>query len=295
MIMVKVFKNQYGFYEVAEKPSSESLQKYYAEKYYQTAKGSYEKDYSPAEKRYFRAKIEQKYLAAKSHLTLPTDNPPRFLDVGCGEGWALAYFNEAGWSCVGLDYSDFGCKSQNPSVAQCLKVGDIYANLAALTAANERFDLILLDNVLEHVIDPGALLVSLKGLLSKKGALIVEVPNDFSPLQQYLLENGHIDAPFWVVVPDHLSYFSPEGLTALSEATGWQVKCMMTDYPIDLNLINPDTNYIRNHTTGKICHLARVEIENLIHGISPEKAVALYSAFAQLGIGRALTVVMSLV
>jgi SAM-dependent methyltransferase len=293
MAMASVVKNQYGFYEVAEKPSPEALQKYYAEKYYQSAQGSYEKDYSLAEKQYFRAKTEQKYLAAKSHHTLPIDRPPRFLDVGCGEGWALAYFDEAGWSCVGLDYSDFGCKSQNPSVAQYLKVGDIYANLAALTATNERFDLILLDNVLEHVIDPGALLISLKGLLSEKGALIVEVPNDFSPLQQHLLDNGHIDAPFWVVVPDHLSYFGPEGLTSLAEATGWKVQCMMTDYPIDLSLVNPDTNYIKKSTAGKACHLARVEIENLIHSISPEKAVALYSALAQLGIGRALTVVMT--
>jgi SAM-dependent methyltransferase len=291
--MTKVVKNEYGFYEVAEKPSPEALQAYYAEKYYQTSQGSYEKSYSPAEQSYFRAKIEQKHLVAKPHVTLAVDRSPRFLDVGCGEGWSLAYFAEAGWDCIGLDYSDFGCKNQNPRVVECLRVGDIYNNLATLAQAGERFDLILLDNVLEHVIDPGALLVTLRSLLNPQGALVVEVPNDFSPLQQHLLEAGHIDTPFWIVVPDHLSYFGAEGLTALAEAMGWSVQGLMTDYPIDLGLVNPHTNYIKDRSVGKATHLARVEIENLIHKLSPEKAVALYSALADLGLGRALTAVLT--
>ena len=290
----KVIKNAYGFYEVAEKPSQEELQAYYADKYYQTAKGSYEKTYTTAEKQYFDAKIEQKHIAAKPHYAFPTARAPRFLDVGCGEGWALAYFAKAGWECVGLDYSDFGCNGQNPSVVQNLRVGDIYANLPALAGEGERFDLILLDNVLEHVIDPGALLNSLRDLLSPQGALIIEVPNDFSQLQQHLLDRGHIESPFWVVVPDHLSYFSPEGLTALADATGWKAQCLMTDYPIDFDLVNPNTNYVRDRKVGKASHFARVEIENLIHSISPEKAVTLYSAFAALGLGRALTAILTL-
>jgi SAM-dependent methyltransferase len=293
MTMTDVFKNQHGFYEVKEKPSPEDLQKYYAETYYQTAQGSYEKVYSDSEKQYFHAKIEQKHIAARPHLSITPGDLPRFLDVGCGEGWALAYFASNGWDCVGLDYSDFGCKSQNPDVVQNLLAGDIYANVTTMIASEEHFDLILLDNVLEHVIDPGALLQSLRKLMKQQGVLIVEVPNDFSPLQQHLLERGHIDMPFWVAPPEHLSYFGPEGLTALAEATGWKVQSLMTDYPIDFNLVNPSTNYIKDRGVGKPCHLARVEIENLLHSISPEKTVALYSAFAALGIGRGLTAVMT--
>jgi 2-polyprenyl-3-methyl-5-hydroxy-6-metoxy-1,4-benzoquinol methylase len=291
--MTQVFMNHYGFYEVVEKPSPEELQKFYAETYYQTAQGSYEKAYSDPEKEYFRAKIKQKHIAAQPHFTKPEDRPPRFLDVGCGEGWSLAYFEGNGWECVGLDYSEFGCKSHNPTVVGNLLTGDIYANVAAMVEAGTRFDLILLDNVLEHVIDPGALLRDLRKLVTQKGALIVEVPNDFSPLHQHLLDRGHIDTPFWVMAPEHLSYFGPQGLTALSEDSGWKVRGLMTDYPIDLSLVNPRTNYVKDHSVGKACHLARVEIENLLHSISPEKTVALYSAFAALGIGRGLTAILN--
>jgi hypothetical protein len=34
-----------GFYEIAEKPTIKELQEHYAEKYYQDAKGSYERKY----------------------------------------------------------------------------------------------------------------------------------------------------------------------------------------------------------------------------------------------------------
>lgn len=289
----EVKKSEYGYFELVERPTPEALQAYYAEKYYQDAEGSYEVAYSEAEKAYFRNKIAQKLLAAKRYISLPTDRPPRFLDVGAGEGWALAYFKDMGWECVGLDYSSFGCASQNPAVQEHLLAGDIYESLRGLVSSGQHFDLILLDNVLEHVLDPSGLLVELRGLLELKGGLIVEVPNDFSALQEHLLETGHIDNRFWVVSPDHISYFSPDSLAALARSVGWEVRMMMTDFPIDFSLVNPLTNYVRDSKVGKPCHATRVEMENLMHAISPEKTIALYQALADLGLGRALTAIFS--
>ncbi|OQA34675.1 MAG: hypothetical protein BWY57_00311 [Betaproteobacteria bacterium ADurb.Bin341] len=288
----KVVKNPLGYYELETRPTQEELKAYYADKYYQSAQGSYEIAYSDAEKAYFRNKIAQKLIAANPHLDLSSARAPRFLDVGAGEGWALAYFSEQRWDCVGLDYSSFACASQNPDIAGTMQVGDVYENMAALIGAGERFDLILLDNVLEHVLDPLALLVELRSLLQTGGVLLVEVPNDFSRLQQYLLDHEHIDRLFWVVAPDHISYFGPEGLTALSREAGWEVRDLISDYPIDLGLINPLTNYVMDRSLGKPCHRARIEAENLFHAISPEKTVGLYRALADLGLGRDLTVVL---
>lgn len=288
----KVVKNPLGYYELETRPTQEELKAYYADKYYQSAQGSYEIAYSDAEKAYFRNKIAQKLIAANPHLDLPSGRAPRFLDVGAGEGWALAYFSEQGWDCVGLDYSCFACASQNLDIAGTMQVGDIYENMAALIGAGERFDLILLDNVLEHVLDPMALLLELRALLQPGGVLLVEVPNDFSRLQQYLLDHEHIDRPFWVVAPDHISYFGPEGLAALSREAGWEVRDLISDYPIDFGLINPLTNYVMDRSLGKPCHRARIEAENLFHAISPEKTVALYRALADLGLGRDLTAVL---
>ena len=41
------------------------------------------------------------------------------------------------------------------------------------------------------------------------------------------------------------------------------------------------------------CHMARVEIENLLHAISPEKTNAFYEALSELGLGRDLVVFLT--
>ena len=281
-----VRKNHFGFYELVEKPSPSELKQYYAEKYYQDSSSSYERQYATDEVEYFKNKLQQKYLAALKLLQGTEKESLRFLDVGAGEGWALSFFKTKGCECTGLDYSNFGCKSHNPDCLEDLVVGDIYENLEKLLQQNRRFDLILLDNVLEHVLDPLALLESLRGLADDHCLLIIEVPNDFSHLQNYLLEGNYIPEPFWVVRPDHISYFNREGLIAIGQEAGWLSKYELGDFPIDFNLFNEATNYVKNKAVGKSCHSARVAIENLLHAVSPEKTNEFYHAMAQLDMGR---------
>ncbi|WFP50630.1 class I SAM-dependent methyltransferase [Methylomonas sp. EFPC3] len=293
IVAAQVKQNKHGYYELVDKPTQADLQAYYAEKYYQAAAGSYEVTYSESEITYFNNKIAQKFLAAQSHLVFPVNRAAKFLDVGAGEGWALKFFADSGWDCIGLDYSDFGCAAHNPGILEYLVAGDIYQSLRGLISDQRRFDLILLDNVLEHVLEPSALLVELRDLLEPNGVLMIEVPNDFSILQAHLMEFGHIDQPFWVVSPDHISYFGPDSLASLVKSAGLDVKMLMTDFPIDLALANPLTNYVRDRSVGKACHKARVEIENLLHAISPEKTNTLYQALADLGLGREVIAICS--
>lgn len=274
-----------GYREVTPKPSADELRAYYSEKYYQENKSTYTSSYSTDEKRYFRNKIEQKYRIV-SDLRGEAGNRPRVLDVGAGEGWALAFFNELGLECQGIDYSDHGCRNHNPEMCQHLRSGDIFDILKEMIEGKESFDVVWLDNVLEHVLDPEQLLRDLRQLTSSSSVLVIEVPNDFSSVQELLLDEDYISRPFWVVTPDHLSYFNKEGLTALAKCAGWGVERLISDFPIDFNLFNPNTNYIEDPSRGKSCHHARVVIENLIHGISPDGANRLYEALAELGLGR---------
>lgn len=284
-----VRKHRLGFYELADKPTQEELEAYYAQSYYQQPKGAYQPEYSPEEIAFINNKIEQKLSIIRRHLNHPANKPLSLLDVGCGEGWVLAYFKAQGWDVTGLDYSDFGCRHFNPQVADSLVVGDIYASLDRLKGTGQRFTAIWLNNVLEHVLEPDKLLRDLRPLAGEQGFLVVLVPNDFSVIQEYLLDKGHISEPFWVVSPDHISYFTAESLERICEAAGWKKLTILGDHPIDFNLLNPNTNYARDRSVGRSCHLARVEIENLLHGISVEKTIAYYESLADLGLGRAVT------
>ena len=289
----KTVRTKFGYFELASKPNASDLQIYYAEKYFQEAQGSYEINYTQAEKEYFYNKAMQKHLLALSEIKCPTDRKPRFLDVGAGEGWALSYFNQAGWDCKGLDYSSHGCSSQNNDISSLLVIGDIYEKISEMLQDGIKFDLILLDNLLEHVLDPYDLLKKLLGLVSDVGGLIVEVPNDFSIIQEHLLQHEHISTPFWVAAPDHISYFNKDGLSELAVCAGWNVKDVISDYPIDFCLSNPLTNYVRNPALGKQCHNSRVEMENLLHKISPQKTIDLYRSLANLGLGRELLALLT--
>ena len=52
-------RTRLGYLEVVNKPTSEELNSYYANKYYQEAMGSYEKSYSNEELKYIKLKIKQ--------------------------------------------------------------------------------------------------------------------------------------------------------------------------------------------------------------------------------------------
>jgi len=278
--------NRFGFYELKHKPSPEELKEYYADVYYQNDLGAHEHEYSEEEIRYFTNRLDQKQRLVASVLAGRPFPERRFLDIGAGEGWALRHFSREGWTCTGLDFSGFGCRIHNPEMLPCLTIGDIQAGIEDLIAAGAGFEVIQLDNVLEHVLDPLVLLEEIRELTVENGVLIVEVPNDFSRLQKHLLEHGHISREFWIAVPDHISYFNREGLTALCRQAGWIVRRLITDYPMELNLFNPATNYVEDPPVGKACHRARVAAENLFHDLSPEGTDALYQVLGELGVGR---------
>lgn len=282
-----VEKNKFGFYSVIEKPNTKELEEYYNKKYYQSAQGSYELNYSDEEITFFLNKINEKvHVISKFKKVQPGIN---VIDIGCGEGWVLRYFNQLNIESMGLDYSSYGVEKFNCDYLNSVLVGDVYKNVDNLISQGKQFDIVWLDNVLEHVVDPLDLLYKCKNIMKPDGILMVEVPNDFSVLQKYLLENGHIDNEYWVAYPDHLSYFNKEGLIELAKEANLNPVFFMGDFPIDLYLLNPNTNYNRDKTKGKSCYLSRLRFENLANSVSVEGTINLYKALMDLGFGRALT------
>ena len=277
-----IIKNKYGFFELLNKPTRKELENHYSENYYQLSSGSYDLKYSDQEIQYINNKIHQKVLVLHDILMKKTG---RFLDIGSGEGFALKYFQDLGWQCTGLDYSLFGVKTHNPEQEKCVIAGDMLNNLAQMIKNKEKFNLLWLDNVLEHVIDPYQLMINLHKILDENGVLVVDVPNDFSAIQQYLLTKNYIDREFWVHT-EHISYFNKDGLINLADSTGWHVETFLSDFPIDWDLFSHKTNYVNNPDVGKFSHLKRLEIENFLHSISPEKTNVLYEALAELELGR---------
>lgn len=284
----RIKKHPLGFWEIIKKPTADELQQYYADKYYQQAKGSYELEYTEQELSYFHAKLEQRLAVLKVHLPQYT-RKARILDVGCGEGYTLAFFNDLGWIAKGIDFSSAGVAAKNPNCMNLLATGDVFALIAAEISAGNTYDVVWLQNVLEHVIEPLNLLSSLKTLVSPGGLAVVTVPNDCSIIQSEALDNQHIDNAFWVTPPDHLTYFDCNSLVNTITKTGWECIEVLGDFPVDWYLFHPGSNYVRDKSTGKAAHKARVQLENLIHKQPIEDVIRFWSAIARLGFGRDIT------
>jgi len=284
-------KNKLGFYELTEKPSAQELASYYQEKYYQEARGSYELSYTQPELDYFDAKHRRIHYLVNLHQG--TRDNRSLLDVGCGEGFALSYFSRHGFDVRGLDFSDAGIHQQNPSFRESIETGDLFLLLKERVRSGARNDVVILQNVLEHVIDPFELCLLIKQLLEPKGVAIITVPNDFSLTQKTALSEGRIDREFWVCPPDHLSYFNYESLKNILVYSGFTVDDMIADFPIDWYLFHPGSNYIQDPSNGKAAHFSRIIIENMLQANDISDVVCFYRSLAKLGAGRDLTAVVS--
>jgi 2-polyprenyl-3-methyl-5-hydroxy-6-metoxy-1,4-benzoquinol methylase len=276
-----------GFLEVAQRPSPTELSKYYADHYYQESHGSYQSTYSSDELACIRLRVEQR--ASHAMALRPSMTNRRLLDVGCGEGFVLAHFERLGWDVAGIDFSIAGVSSMNPSLVERVDQGDIFTTLQSKLSGGATYDVVWLGHVLEHVLDPIGMLQSLRQLVSDDGVLVVTVPNDGSEYQEGLLRDGLIDRRFWIAIPDHMSYFTSDSLRAAATATGWSTMDILASFPIDLYLAHPSSSYVRDRSQGPAAHKARLRFEALVGAHGSEAANRLYSALAQVGLGRDLT------
>jgi SAM-dependent methyltransferase/RimJ/RimL family protein N-acetyltransferase len=266
------------------------LRIYYADRYFQTNQGNYRSAYDPEELDYIENKLAQR---AQVIYKLLTGRVGSMLDVGCGEGFAMAHFQRLGWTVAGLDYSQAGVAAMNPHCLPMLTTGDIDTLLKQIGKSDRKFDLIWLSNVLEHVLDPVDLMNQIKELLNEGGVLVTIVPNDFSPVQTQLIQQGNISEQFWITPPDHLSYFDEYSLRALGVATGYRCQHLLADFPIDWFLYHPGSNYVADRSLGPAAHRARLQLENLLANKPIHQINEFYEVMAGLGLGRQLTAFFS--
>ena len=276
----------FGYHELKDKPAKPDLKAYYEQRYYQNSVRTHRPSYSPQELLFRENKCVQKRMLVENIWGQQKPAEPSLLDVGAGEGFVMDHFDRAGYAVPCTAVIARKLQHHHPHLLDRLDCGDIEELVQQAVESQAEFDLVILDNVLEHLLEPGQLLACVAQLLRPDGVLIIEVPNDFSMVQNHLLAEGRIPRPFWVASPDHISYFNADGLNALLNHHGFAVQTMLADFPIDLFLFNDKTNYVTDATAGKGCHQARIEIENLMHAQNPQATLDMYAAMAKLGVGR---------
>lgn len=276
-------KNTMGYYEVINKPSKSELNEFYSNQLYQEPDkhtSTYKINYSSEELEFIENKSKKIFEVVKNLKT------KSILDIGCGEGYVSRFFMENGFFCKALDFSSYGIETHNPQCKDFFIKGDIFENLDKIIQNNEKFGLIILNNVIEHVLDPTDVLKKIKKLLYDDSIVVVTAPNDFSNLHLELINKNLINNMSWVSPPIHLSYFNIDSLKNIVVSNGYDVVDCYSEYPIDFDLFTENTNYINNKEIGKYSHLKRIKVDNFMCKQSISKTLDYYRSLANLGCGR---------
>lgn len=287
----KKTKHTLGFYQVKPMPTEEELRKYYEEKYYQECTSdTYNKKYTPEEKKFFG---NEGLIAENVWKKYSTKRKGSMIDIGCGEGFFMNYFIKKGWNVEGCDFSSSGIERNHPKLLKNFVKGEINKIIEKKNKGKHTYDLINLSNVLEHVREPIELLDSLKNLMSPKSVMRIRVPNDFSDFQALLFKKKFTKER-WFAPLDHLSYFTFTSLKKVLENRGYSIIKMLAGFPIEIFIYNKYSNYAVDRTRGKQAHIARTEISNFLASKNIEKYIRYMEASAELEFGKSITAFVTL-
>ncbi len=132
------------------------------------------------------------------------------LDVGAGSGHLLTAAVRAGWTAHAVETGPRQCEQL------AARGFALHEPLLECSSVDDRsFDVVVLQEVIEHMRDPAGELREVARILRPGGLLYVTCPNFGSLSRRFL-------GPRWRVVeyPEHLNYFTPSALRSLTARNG---------------------------------------------------------------------------
>lgn len=178
-------------------PFSDAYNKYY---------GNY-KDITnftvPSEAKYFLNKIERENRHVKTANFIENnaniDKQSSILDVGCSYGATLLALKDQGYcNLYGVDLDKNSIAYLQQTGMMC-RIGSIFSD--DLQEFNNKFDLIILGHILEHLHEPKKAINNIQNWLKPNGKIMIECPD----LYQYP-ETSHF--PGFFAEYEHINHFS---------------------------------------------------------------------------------------
>ena len=136
------------------------------------------------------------------------------MDVGCGYGFFLAEMAQRGWQVQGVEIAPSGVRHAR----ERLRLPVISQPLESLQWPENRFDVVTLFYVIEHLGDPEAMLMRLRRWLKPDGLLLLRWPHSTPIVRLLGPAAGRLDLYH---TPFHMYDFSPRSMAALLTRCGF--------------------------------------------------------------------------
>jgi len=172
---------------------------------------------------------------------------PTLLDCGGGTGFYAYAFSKNSFNVTLTDINQDACNYAKDKFPDCFKIinGDI-----SFVSFNEKFDIIFVNQLIEHLVDINLFLKKVKGLLKKDGIIIFTTPNQrckefyFRPtwLYSYLRKTTNNLIPLrsfilflkkpWICCdpPRHVYSFNGRNLSMILKRNGFDIIFIKTEY-----------------------------------------------------------------
>lgn len=112
----------------------------------------------------------------------------RILDIGCGSGGTAVQLHNAGANVTAVDIVP-----EAPQLFNNCEINFVAGAFEKIKFPDQKFDVIILQDVLEHFQNPKEAISKVKSLLEESGVVFVSTPNRFSIFN--LLRDPHWNLP----------------------------------------------------------------------------------------------------
>lgn len=200
-------------YNNLNKDDITGLEKYYNSEYTPTniASADKEGDRPGSSNRNTMQRYQQIYSLIGSKISHET----KVLDVGCAMGGFLDYLYDRGCRQLsGIDISEKYVEKARQQAMYCVKTG----SAEAIPFTDDTFDVLFMDQVLEHLYEPRKAFREAKRVLTDDGLFCIGVP-DASRYD----ENFFFDF-YWFLMREHLQHFDIGHLEVLANSEGFELE-----------------------------------------------------------------------
>lgn len=186
---------------------------------------------------------------------LPADPSASILEIGCGTGATGALALKAGKAgrYVGIELFEAAAREARKTLSDVLG-GDV--ERMALPFAPASFDALILSEVLEHLVDPWALMGRLAPLIRPGGMVLASSPNvaHWRVIRELLRGRFEL-ADQGVFDRTHMRWFTPASFRAMFEGAGFRVEHVGPLTPFAAR-----TRALSRLSGGRLDHLFMVQI-----------------------------------
>ena len=152
--------------------------------------------------------------------------PLSLYEIGCGPGWALEVFREAGFEARGCDVSPEAVDRARELGFE-VRCRDIEEGGEEDPVVSGVVDVLVCLEVLEHLREPSAVLEKMREALSAEGCLVISLPNEYHLISRLAGLFGR--SPLGGPDDPHLHHFERASALRLFEGAGLEVRGRLDD------------------------------------------------------------------